>query len=121
MVLFGMPERKSSISYPEKFNKLFEIPKTAKNKGNQGVQWCRICDKRNYHARNGVKCIHLKHIMHKKCSKIQNPHNFVGATCLTETFPLAQIENFELEKLSFNSNFSCSCLQKDSNIYMKTI
>ena len=57
---------------------------------------------------------------HKKCSKIQNTHNFVCATRLTETFPFTQqIENFDLEKLSFNSNFTCSCLQKDSysNIY----
>ena len=36
----------------QKSNKLFEIPKTAKNKDNQGVQWHRICDKKNYHASN---------------------------------------------------------------------
>ena len=53
-------------------------------------------------------------ICSNKCSKIQNPHNFVCATCLTETFLFIQIENFELEKLSFNSNFISSCLQKDS-------
>ena len=98
----------------QKFNKLFEIPKAAKNKDNQGVQWCKICDKKNYHAHNGIKCIHCKHKIYKICSKIQNPHNFVCASFLTETFPFTQIENFELEKLSFNSNFICSCLQKDS-------
>ena len=33
---------------------------------------------------------------------------------MTETFRFTQIGKFELEKLSFNSNFTCSCLQKDS-------
>ena len=62
---------------------------------------------------------HYKHIIHRKCSKIQNAPNFVCATCLTETFPFTQIGNFKFEKLSFNSNFTRSCLQKDSysNIY----
>ena len=78
----------------QKFNKLFEITKAAKNKDNQGVQWCRICNKKNYHAHNGIKCIHCKHIIHKKCSKIQSLHNFLCATCLTETFPFTQTESF---------------------------
>ena len=47
----------------QKFNKLFEIPKTAKNKDNQGVQLCRICDKKNYHACNDIKCIYCKHML----------------------------------------------------------
>ena len=51
---------------------------------------------------------------YKKCSKIQNADNFVRATCLTVTFPFTQIENFDLEKLSLNSYFTCSCLKKDS-------
>ena len=94
----------------QKFSKLFDISKTARNKDNQGVQWCRVCGKKKYHARNVIKCIRCKHIIHKNCPKIQIPHNFVCATCLTETFPITQTENYELEKLSFNSNFTCSCL-----------
>ena len=54
MILLGMPE--SNLPFltldTQKSNKLFETPKTAKNKDNQGVQWHRICDKKNYHASN---------------------------------------------------------------------
>ena len=116
MVLLGIPERNYSISYPghTNFQQTIGNTKKAKNKDIQGVQWCRICNKKKYHARNDIKCARCKHIIHKACSKIQNAHNFVCATCLTESFPFIQIENFDLEKLSFNTNFTCSCLQKGS-------
>ena len=68
----------------QKFSKLFEISKSTKNKVIEDVQWCRICDKKNYHVHSSIKCTYSKHIIYKKCSKIQNAHNFVCATCLTE-------------------------------------
>ena len=68
------------------------------NKDIQGVQHCRTCDKKNYHACNDIKCTHCKHMKHKKCSEIQNAHNL-----LMQHFILHKLKILNLK----NSNFTC--------------
>ena len=72
------------------------------------------------YIKNRVKCIHCKHIIHKKCSKIQNLHNFLCATCMTESFPFTQIlnlKNYHLTPISLAAAYKRTA----TAIYMKTI
>lgn len=88
MVLLGMLEKNLPFLTldTQKFNKLFEMLKKQKTKISkvQDIQQEKL-------TRNAIKCTNSKHITLKNCSKIQKAHNFVCATCLTETYFFTQI------------------------------
>ena len=68
-----------------------------------------------------VPCFSCKSLIHRKCTKIPlrellNTDSNKMVTwecshCNTDKFPFANINDSELDKLSFNSLFSCSCLK----------
>ena len=123
MVLFGMVERKSSISYPGHTKILQTIWNTRKTTKIQGVQHCRICDRKNYHACNGIKSTHCKHMKHKKCSEIQNAHNLLMQHFILHKLKILNLKN-SLQKGSYSNeheNYLNNTLNLKELIYITNI
>ena len=88
---------------------------------------CTICEKKVYrtHIKKSFPCTSCKAYIHRKCTGIPlsdmlqgKPHQFKYwncKSCISKHFPLTDLDDSEVNKLSFDSNFQCKCLDKGEN------
>ena len=96
----------------KKVKQMFNVPTKKLEKAIEGIPWCKICNKKNFHLSTAIKCQQCNHLNHKKCSKNVKNTNSTCRECLAEALPFARIDLDELLEVSFNSNFDCKFLQK---------
>ncbi len=113
----------------KKFRKLIETGnakslnrwKSITNKTTGYDKACSVCSETIRVAKTSIPCGNCKHLIHKKCAKLNNfSINNINShlteweceSCTTKLFstlPFIEIEQHELIDLAFNSNFSCKC------------
>jgi len=79
----------------------------AKDLNEKEIKICRICEKTNNRSDTAVFCKNCQHLCHKKCTKINKKTTDFCLTCLSETFPLQNLSNTEIENSVFNSCKLC--------------
>jgi hypothetical protein len=89
---------------------------------------CSVCTRKitkNQHDKS-FPCSECKSLIHRKCSNI-SPHELINCkpshlkrwscnSCMASQFPFQNIAASEVEKMSFNSLFSCPCLADSSDV-----
>ena len=89
---------------------------------------CTVCDKeiRDSLVKKSFPCTSCKSYIHRKCTGIPLSEILLGTpsqfkywnckTCVSDHSPLADLDDSELSKLTFNSNYKCQCSDKSENI-----
>ena len=84
---------------------------------------CNICNKNNKIINKGVLCKTCFSPIHRKCCKLKlgdvhdtgkDKWGWECLTCTSKKFPFTTVEDKEITKNSFSSNFHCKC-QTTSN------
>ena len=103
----------------KKIKKLFNIPLKNVEKTVEVIPWCKICNKKNNFLTTAVKCQYCNHLNHKKCSN-NDKNNTLCQKCLLDIFPFTGLDLNELLEASFNSNYTCKCLQNHKQKHLFT-
>ena len=109
-------------------NMLVSNNQVDKNKNPKNSLPCSVCYKKN-NKNNGLKCNTCKSKIHKKCTslktrdilyiKTSKNKTWECLSCQAIKFPFSALYDHEMQKESFNSNFSCKC-QKNVASHIKS-
>ena len=85
---------------------------------------CSVCNKKVRQHTKGISCLGCNHIIHKKCSKLSgidlkeihsNMRYWECIPCKNNKFPFSSVEDNEVTKYSFNSDYKRKCGHKKVN------
>ena len=112
------------------FNKLEDYCVASLNNANQlsYSPKCNVCNRKTINAntlKKLIPCSSCFSLIHRKCSNFSlgdllgldtnNLVNWECDTCISNKFPFSHVSETDLVSMSFNSNFSCKCLEKESH------
>ena len=88
---------------------------------------CTVCNKeiRDSQVKKSFPCTTCKSYIHRKCTGIPLSEILLGTpsqfkywnctTCVSDHIALTELDDRELSKLTFNSNFNCKCADHSEN------
>ena len=91
---------------------------------------CKTCLKYVKDNCRSFKCEICHHWFHLRCTTLSiRDHNYYSTSnnqwsclhCQQNIFPFFALDVFELAQLSFNSNLTCLCSKKISNLKLETL